>query len=1620
MQPKVGNTTINHLNHLKGLIKNYSSETILKEYLQNADDAGATELIVTYDKQTHNNLRGTVYEDIACPSLLLSNNSKFKDKDFESILELYAENKIEDSQSTGRFGLGFRSSYSITDYPSFFSLDRVIWLDELQKTICKETTGTYASWDKNSFSDNNMKKWLRAFKVVGYDESDFFDNTIFRLPLRTEETALTSKLSSEIFSFDKFLVWCEEWKEGARDLLFLRNINRLVLQEIDESGSKIIHLEIQTKNKDIIEDIRNKINSSFLPTAQDTCNQWLRSKEELPKFIYSHQFNINYYDRDLKRSIIKIEKWAVINGIFRGENNSLLKQANEALLIKSNVLPWVGVAIQLDKNDSPIVIDGGWYTFLPLFKSKYPVLLHGWFDLDNGRTKIIHDGSGDELEILKKWNELLLEEGIGVAWALLLNSLKDKISISTYYKFWVKNINDSKIDSILESFLINGFYTKLAELNCLYTIHKEKESWLSPKDNNLYYFKDEKNQILLDAFKEHFPIVYPKPQNFIIENFKKVGVELIEITPEFIRDYLQEESKDIDFPVNIEKIPITMLQKKEWLIEIIKYCADNEEDYNLLNGLPVKLTLDKNIYKVGSDTLFDKSPNLKLFQDMKYLYIDTNIVNLIDNIDTLPNSWLHSTLENQIKLLSKTDYWENITITKEWLEEIVNVITNSTQEEFNEAEDIIKELQLVYQENNEYGKLESKIDEYSPFMPRDEDIENNLIYLDEISMNVVHHEYAEIYKPFLKYEGLITKLTSKTLIQHLLLLYSFDFFKKKETREYLIDILTENITWLDELTSNQISTLYYMPFIETVADNIYSKDTEIKLFLPTNFTPPKHIKSLEGEYELVAVARNSNLYELYLKMGLTEQKINSYIQEIIIPFLKNSDSFEDKKEVLKWLSVEWKNIKDNIEEQILEELQESSIIPSLVDEQKLYKAFELYIPTVELGEIFNDALYMPLSFSDEEVQVKWIALLSDLGSSKDILPQHIITKVKKIVEADNQLLAIDLLNFIANNFEIFEQMDILDTLKEYAWFPVEEPRDLLKPKNEYTPLKKADELILFDKRKIVGGYYHILDRRVNLGKKDEQGDYSEENMAKKLGIITNIANESFFESFRELMKLSPQNGEVVNYTKDVYKYIGRRFNRESIDFDIEERTILINNQWVSPKYVYQEDKLILTTIYNWSCLVGNDIESNLAKGLILLGVQKKQTLDFLREQLNRLPQEKSLDPNQLKDAKALLHEIQNKDENLFTDLVLLTKDNQLIISSKLYINDLEAYKNSKDKNDNLLFVSSQFERLLAKRLNVTSLNENWTSKLDSYKECESSFTIDRKLKEDVFKKVILRLLYHENKIEEHEINEEKLDNILPSQIIFTNQLIIEYSIKETFLYRSNETTYEDKNENCLYIFEQDDNEDMIEAITEYICKAMSLNKYNLLIARILRESMNQLEINIFLEKKKIKLLPQEFDIEEIEVSTITIPQGDEKIISKKEAIITLGTTEKAFNEIKEISDNFYHTTESSIDKLEYIQGLLRRAKENVIKHLNTLEEYNCDDIEDSATTVLSGILKNNEDIYIIPRPSDGGQVIIFHSSEFDTLEYANSELWYEDGNSIPKKLTLGKILKDTKINRIPV
>jgi Asp-tRNA(Asn)/Glu-tRNA(Gln) amidotransferase C subunit len=149
-----------------------------------------------------------------------------------------------------------------------------------------------------------------------------------------------------------------------------------------------------------------------------------------------------------------------------------------------------------------------------------------------------------------------------------------------------------------------------------------------------------------------------------------------------------------------------------------------------------------------------------------------------------------------------------------------------------------------------------------------------------------------------------------------------------------------------------------------------------------------------------------------------------------------------------------------------------------------------------------------------------------------------------------------------------------------------------------------------------------------------------------------------------------------------------------------------------------------------------------------------------------------------------------------------------------------------------------------------------------------------------------------------------------------------------------------------------------------------------------------------------------------------------KVEINQEILLSLGVTsigelEQALED-KGISAKFMHTSTPTVQMFTTVQELIARTRNNVIKHLQSLENYDCTDVEELATTVIGGIKKDGIPIYIVVRPSDNGEVIIYYSSEKDTLANPCSELWIDDGSEEPKQLTLGKVLKATGINRIPV
>lgn len=199
--------------------------------------------------------------------------------------------------------------------------------------------------------------------------------------------------------------------------------------------------------------------------------------------------------------------------------------------------------------------------------------------------------------------------------------------------------------------------------------------------------------------------------------------------------------------------------------------------------------------------------------------------------------------------------------------------------------------------------------------------------------------------------------------------------------------------------------------------------------------------------------------------------------------------------------------------------------------------------------------------------------------------------------------------------------------------------------------------------------------------------------------------------------------------------------------------------------------------------------------------------------------------------------------------------------------------------------------------------------------------------------------------------------------------------------------------NHLYWFYNDDE------ISESISKANELDD---ILSKFGITDIKQLEV-ILTQKENESQLPR----------TITEELLCQYGISSKEEFQRLIDS-------KILDDNFLHYINSSIEKFIFVQQILQRTLTNIKNHLSSLQGYDLNDSVAIHKTIFTA-KKDGREIYIIARPSDYDEVILYYDAEIQTLDYTKDfELWIEDGRSTPEQLTFGKIIRLTGVNRIPL
>ena len=410
---------------LKRILTGYPCEKdILKELLQNADDAQATEICFIKDPRYHpdEKVLKESWKPLQGPALCVYNNKPFTNADIKGIQTLGEGSKSNDPNKTGQYGVGFNAVYHLTDVPSFMSRGKEIGdvlcvFDPHCKYVPKATDKEPGRMYKDI--ENMQRKFPDVFPCYLEDLFSIQNSTMFRLPLRTEEMAQMSKISSAAVTVKTLDEMMEDLKKELFDiLLFVNNVKKISLCGIDESSGKLTDrysVEVLLSEDD------DRKRKAFADCIKEIGNRVKEGNNSLPTSVNVRKC---MYTMKLRDSSGREETWLIAQQV--GFEEAVDKSIVDAFRKqKLGMLPRGGVACLLESTNSKeqLEMKKKAYCFLPLpLETDLPVHINGHFALDHeARRNLWRDVTGD---YRTDWNNALLRDVIASCYLTLLDGVR--------------------------------------------------------------------------------------------------------------------------------------------------------------------------------------------------------------------------------------------------------------------------------------------------------------------------------------------------------------------------------------------------------------------------------------------------------------------------------------------------------------------------------------------------------------------------------------------------------------------------------------------------------------------------------------------------------------------------------------------------------------------------------------------------------------------------------------------------------------------------------------------------------------------------------------------------------------------------------------------------------------------------------------------------------------------------------------------------------------------------------------------------------------------------------------------------------------------------------------------
>ncbi|KAJ7481162.1 hypothetical protein B0H11DRAFT_1915712 [Mycena galericulata] len=442
---------------IKSILDSYPlGNGILRELLQNSDDASATNQTFILDLRTHPSVSVADLDLFDCqgPALLAINDTLFSESDWRAISTLHSSSKTTDETKIGKFGIGVRACYHITDNPHFLSGRKLVIFDPHERFSAGQEGGVMIDvpTEGNTYPDQ-----LAAFdKALSPDSDGLFPGTVVRLPLRTNAQALKSTIKPTVVDPSMIETLFRDFVERELSvvMLFLKHIRYICLKVISPDGQEHFIGSAEISDLSIAEKRRFSRNTG---AREETfkCAITVTS----PAGTVSQVWRVYH-------AVRSTEDTAGIMNRQLGYNVGS-KLADDKLF--SHVALAFPIGLESD------FFNGRLFTLLPLpIHTGFPLHLHAILALTQDRQSlrnIEETGTGAEsrerpfARLLVTWNRSIFDEFLPATWSALLRVLIDNKEVDNIWAAWPALDQASTSGSSYWSQILPNLLKRVIDLN---------------------------------------------------------------------------------------------------------------------------------------------------------------------------------------------------------------------------------------------------------------------------------------------------------------------------------------------------------------------------------------------------------------------------------------------------------------------------------------------------------------------------------------------------------------------------------------------------------------------------------------------------------------------------------------------------------------------------------------------------------------------------------------------------------------------------------------------------------------------------------------------------------------------------------------------------------------------------------------------------------------------------------------------------------------------------------------------------------------------------------------------------------------------------------------------------